>query len=1137
MRTYLAIELTTDDGYGQPIAYTNSGLGAQSGVFYWITGRPPATMTTVTGDSARTVWYPNIIADDEDFQISEDANFVQAGCLANVSSFSFSILNTQATAFVAALRNAAFTDLLGNSRTTINLTKCRVKVFYVETADDLTFEFTQIGQFTVDAQPFDELHYQIHCTNDALELFQSLPTQAADKARFANLPEDMGDKMVPIAIGRVAYSPLLSVAQLDERTALCFLNGVDINVCAAHSYNSTTLVIALYTQGVDFHINDDRLVGRFLTPIAGMAKQSRRIISNSSTVKYGGNSTPSYTFVVISESFDNSQPFVSYETGGSSVTFFEVSKYSVTLVASTRPISEFKDGPTGDPRLYVYDGTEKKFLDISDVRLLDDATNIKNSGFPGFQVNAKNLDTSGDVAVYFPIRPTSAMVTNLGLGGAGSGAGKVTFDGDVNTSIEEFIDGDQATYKTFTGNATLGYATFKMKLELPKDLTFKQFDELYLLLDFQHGIAAGTHPQRIDLDIYGADMYGRTTPIIVNGHILINSSYSAGFHDKYLLPGTYYDLEANSADFYTHKTTLSISELIDNLKKMIAYPSLLLVFKLNYPVLSSLVIRMREIGLVGKRSVNFASEVAYTSLIGETFGSTWNARRTADDPVLLGIDALEMAIREYDVDVKPWRSRAYRLGEKVRSIDDNGHIYLCTVAGSSGSTEPVFPTTTGATVTDGAVTWRECKTIPIDESSFDSMREDFRYTSPVGRTLTEKKDSKDYYQELLRHLFLGLYFGPTGKVSLSSWLDDTDPFIAFTAANMNAGTVGEMTLTPMDDVCNYGRIRYGHNPASQQFTGQYAVDKIDYPSFPPPTELVHDYDGDLGAFTITATKETGLYGAPRYFYRVTTTNPHPLVSGDMVSLIDNTDGFNFTNRKVNVETDHIFNLQVFSLSSWTSPSTSGTVYKQISDRIAWHEFVSGVDDYQEAKAIWEQFHLSWLVTKVKKAWSEDLGDCHWFLDPRAQAPGSPAIDLQTFLKPTTTDDDLRKAGFLWPDLARLGLQHPPFFLLKYMMNWTAWQKYQLTFETDFADPAMQLHVFSPVSVNDAKQTSGETWIGWIHKIDRIKGAGKNPDKLRLSVTFAPTQVATPTRILESGEQAVNILESGTRATNYIEGAQ
>ncbi len=52
-------------------------------------------------------------------------------------------------------------------------------------------------------------------------------------------------------------------------------------------------------------------------------------------------------------------------------------------------------------------------------------------------------------------------------------------------------------------------------------------------------------------------------------------------------------------------------------------------------------------------------------------------------------------------------STEYSIGDIVRPATPNGHSYRCTVAGTSGTETPVWPTTEGGTVTDGEVTWIE----------------------------------------------------------------------------------------------------------------------------------------------------------------------------------------------------------------------------------------------------------------------------------------------------------------------------------------------------------------------------------------------------------------------------------------------
>jgi len=53
-----------------------------------------------------------------------------------------------------------------------------------------------------------------------------------------------------------------------------------------------------------------------------------------------------------------------------------------------------------------------------------------------------------------------------------------------------------------------------------------------------------------------------------------------------------------------------------------------------------------------------------------------------------------------------WKAdQLYKRDEIIVPIVNNGHYYQCTGKGTSGSTEPEWPTAPGVTVTDGAVTW------------------------------------------------------------------------------------------------------------------------------------------------------------------------------------------------------------------------------------------------------------------------------------------------------------------------------------------------------------------------------------------------------------------------------------------------
>ena len=77
-------------------------------------------------------------------------------------------------------------------------------------------------------------------------------------------------------------------------------------------------------------------------------------------------------------------------------------------------------------------------------------------------------------------------------------------------------------------------------------------------------------------------------------------------------------------------------------------------------------------------------------------------------------------------------STAYAAGDTISPPTANGHIYQCTVAGTSGTTPPTTWPTDGSTVTDGGVTWTDMgtqTTIDTVNLAFDSNG---TLTSPTG---------------------------------------------------------------------------------------------------------------------------------------------------------------------------------------------------------------------------------------------------------------------------------------------------------------------------------------------------------------------------------------------------------------------
>lgn len=154
-----------------------------------------------------------------------------------------------------------------------------------------------------------------------------------------------------------------------------------------------------------------------------------------------------------------------------------------------------------------------------------------------------------------------------------------------------------------------------------------------------------------------------------------------------------------------------------------------------------------------------------------------------DEPALVWPDKHPDATEDYAVDftgyLTRWRQAGteYALTLRVRVASRPGYEYECTTAGQTGAREPIFPTSVGATVTDGSVTWT-CRA--VSTSSLKATVSSVDWSADSAITISNESLS-----------------GQIATAFLAGGVDGTDYPVTVTATLSNAAEVPKVVILPV----------------------------------------------------------------------------------------------------------------------------------------------------------------------------------------------------------------------------------------------------------------------------------------------------------------------------------------------------
>lgn len=750
---------------------THYGLGLVDGVIKWTTGRP-----------ARDDWKEGVLSKGDIAPVEQAIDITRGGSYATMSGTSI------CTRF--AIDGVPVWKIIKDLG--LNLVQAEASLYCWRDGVE-RLEWTGRVADTEGAADV----FRITFMDSFRAIHKTVARTKVNDTAFPSAPAASIGEVVPVTLGYATHAKLLNVSSEATAIECTTLGTTNYKVVAASAYNESTLAVTLKTGRMEFEANDTRLVGKFLSVFKGPStKQSIRILSN--TASSGTGADTGVTVVTLDDAFDitgftndtHATTGILWSSGhGPQIWWFEINNFEASLVVSELPISAMELNEEGRTILKYHDTAIGRYRDVSDLVGSVDFDDIETLGYPGVSIVTKRIDVSGEVRVYFKIAPTQIDFISLN-----QGADWDTVSGSHSSSRNNLIDANDATSVAISatlfsaGAVTDDSLALTYDLHIPESAIEAEYEGYFVLMD-QTVQATEAHPTTsaqvtVTLNIFGRDIYGATTSEVADDLLLDTGVFSTNTTEVNTLPPLYYGEEGSSAEFYAHKDNLDAVSLLDTFKAQVAYPiirvriDLLADFSGNITPDFDMTWTIREIGVVGQKTLNVIEDDLFVKAQGETYQSTWGSRKTSGNLVSSPIDILEHLIREYD-----------------------------------GAPDV------------------------IDTESFDNVNiDEGKYLWSCGRQITEETETFALAQELARFGCFGIIPKANGKRGVKSWIGGGTPVAGHGNTAIIQGSMSGREPTSLADIFNEIQVNYAFNPVTGKPAKFIRITRIDEAAFPEESD-------------------------------------------------------------------------------------------------------------------------------------------------------------------------------------------------------------------------------------------------------------------------------------------------------------
>lgn len=898
---------------------TNSDWGLDSGVFYWITGRPGYAGSGYSGDApASKTWKEGIITAQNQIEpVIRIIDITTGGSYGSLSGFSFEIDNT-----------SKFWNLLeSNSYYFVNRA-VNVYVFL----SDVSY---QVWGGVVSEVDFNETSYTFKCEDKFKTIHKNIPQEVLTKESFPDITPDSEGKTIPVCIGDINRAELTSVEGRSKPIDLGQINGNTIYSTVIRGETISAGDNPKYTIAVPNKIiwSGEFATGDYFLRVIKGDEQTVRILNNATSSNVSDPDDITTVTLELENLLDN---FVFAEDGapvGGTQTndtwYCQIVKGSVVHLFSNSEIDSFvKTG--NDIGLVYWDKDADEYVNAPELIKSTDTTSSNDYGHPNMLISPRDLNLSGDFKRLVSVVPDKIVYnTAYTLDITLNRAYEITlneFSGqNINTNL---LDKDRTTGYTLTTSPTLSGLYLVLDVYF-QDIIIQDMDELYLVIDGKY-----TAPQTYTLvfEAWPVDYWGNRFD--QKAFKFIKADYPKVDDEQDFIPDYYYnpsgDLDGRSSRFHEIVNSslqfkdyfkIGAGENADETKswsandindiKSISHFELLIV--LDGLASGSRSIEINQVGFVAAKKMNLVKDRFFNKIKGEVVSGTQsNTPKKAFEHILESYDGISSSDIDY------------------------GNL--------TSSTANTFK---------------------------------------VGRQLNDIKKSNVYLRNLAEQTYIGIFPTREGKRGFSYWRDNDTPTVTHDESTILNGMIKKFDKTLISKTYNDLEVKFSESPAENDFDKSLFVSKISETSFPAAFESTGtDVSvAPTAALTSVTIRNYAMNGIDLVAEIVFGSNPSAWFTAGEYCSFDGGNGIIFYFGVIKFVDDSIDTVYVdiknnTGLAGGQFTAT-GTVYANGTNIPDWSTYVGGISDYVTAKKWWDICNESYQRTLYVNKLPDNLSKGTW----------------------------------------------------------------------------------------------------------------------------------------------------------------